>query len=144
MSEEQFLKHSGVFELFGLDFMLDNELKLWFIECNSSPQYIGTNKVKTEMLTTMLKDMFEIEYALLRSRTKRIMDLIKVYKQIPSKTEADTQKFVERYAFLNKNSFELEYQPSPTNSWHKIIDRMTIADKKDQYMGLIHDDCIDI
>ena len=32
-----FLKESNVFEMFGLDFMLDDKLNLWFIECNASP-----------------------------------------------------------------------------------------------------------
>lgn len=27
----------GGFELFGLDFMIDEELKVWLIECNTNP-----------------------------------------------------------------------------------------------------------
>mmetsp|Transcript_4528 Transcript_4528/g.3745 ORF Transcript_4528/g.3745 Transcript_4528/m.3745 type:complete len:144 (-) Transcript_4528:63-494(-) len=31
------LKSPSVFEMFGLDFLLDERLNLWFIECNASP-----------------------------------------------------------------------------------------------------------
>jgi len=37
MSKSKFFQDSRVFELFGLDFILDSELNLWFIECNASP-----------------------------------------------------------------------------------------------------------
>ena len=143
MTEDAFIKHSGVFELFGLDFMLDDKLKLWFIECNSSPQYIGTNKYKTEMLTKMLKDMFEIEYGLLRSRMKRVMEFIKSSRDVSGKSEAELQSLKEKFEMLNRNKFEPEYLPSANNGWQKIVDKMMVQNKKEQYMGLIHEECID-
>lgn len=60
MSENSFWKGSNVFEMFGLDFMLDENLNLWFIECNSSPQFIGTTGKKNRKIQKMLKDLFEI------------------------------------------------------------------------------------
>ena len=33
------IKKPSVFELFGLDFMLDEDLNLLFIECNASPVF---------------------------------------------------------------------------------------------------------
>ena len=46
MSKDLYLKESNVFELFGLDFMLDDDLNLWFIECNASPVFQGTCPAK--------------------------------------------------------------------------------------------------
>lgn len=43
MSYPNILKKPNVFELYGLDFMLDEDLNLWFIECNPSPVYQGTS-----------------------------------------------------------------------------------------------------
>jgi len=37
MIEPYVLKSSSVFEFFGIDFMIDDNLNLWFIECNASP-----------------------------------------------------------------------------------------------------------
>ena len=35
---KEYLKDSRVFEVFGLDFVLDTNLNLWFIECNGDTQ----------------------------------------------------------------------------------------------------------
>ena len=37
MSKDYLLKDSRVYEIFGLDFVLDKNLTLWFLECNASP-----------------------------------------------------------------------------------------------------------
>jgi hypothetical protein len=41
MSKNGFFKDSRGYEMFGLDFVLDENLNLWFIECNASPVLIG-------------------------------------------------------------------------------------------------------
>lgn len=46
MSEHTFLKDSRVFEMFGLDFLFDTSLNLWFIESNASPVMQGTSEEK--------------------------------------------------------------------------------------------------
>lgn len=46
MSEHAFLKDPRVFEMFGLDFLFDNKLNLWFIESNASPVLQGTSEEK--------------------------------------------------------------------------------------------------
>mmetsp|Transcript_34259 Transcript_34259/g.30990 ORF Transcript_34259/g.30990 Transcript_34259/m.30990 type:complete len:206 (-) Transcript_34259:420-1037(-) len=73
------LHSSSVFEMFGIDFVIDENQKIWFIECNPSPQLIGTSPAKTTFLRTLLKDMFYIEHAFLKSRWKRIVDVIQRY-----------------------------------------------------------------
>jgi hypothetical protein len=46
MSEHAFLKDARVFEIFGLDFLFDSKLNLWFIESNASPVLQGTSEEK--------------------------------------------------------------------------------------------------
>jgi len=52
------LKDSRVFEVFGLDFVMDDKLNLWFIESNASPVFQGTSPAKLLFQTTLLRDMF--------------------------------------------------------------------------------------
>ena len=53
-------KRKNVFELFGYDFLVDEDLRLWLIEVNTNP-YLGTpNKFISELLPKMIDDMFEI------------------------------------------------------------------------------------
>jgi len=56
MSKDYLWKASNVFELFGLDFMLDDDLKVWFLECNSSPRlYFDTPDFVTRMITDLME-----------------------------------------------------------------------------------------
>lgn len=63
--QNNFLKHPGVFELFGCDFMFDTELRLWLLECNRSPAMQATSEEKGKLQGDMTKDILEIEYAIL-------------------------------------------------------------------------------
>jgi len=128
--------------MFGLDFLLDENLNLWFIECNASPQLIGTNEYKTEFLSKMLQDMFEIQYAYLRSRWSRIQKLVKKYHEmLADKNKDGLVSFQEEFARINTNYLEPEYQISKTNSWTLIMDENIKG--KAAYMGILPDECID-
>ena len=52
-------KHN-VFELFGFDFLLDEDLRCWLLECNTNP-YLGTpNEYMEKLVPQMLNDMLKI------------------------------------------------------------------------------------
>jgi len=40
------LRHPGVFELYGVDYLFDSELHLWFLEVNRSPAMQATTVEK--------------------------------------------------------------------------------------------------
>jgi len=142
MSEHAFLKESNVFEMFGLDFMLDDQLNLWFIECNSSPQLIGTNEYKTKFLVKMLTDMFEIQYAYYRSRMKRLYNMFKLMNtELEQFDEVDYDKWKGEYKQVVKNRLEPEFQISPENSWTLIIDKNLKGEAA--YFGHLDAECID-
>jgi hypothetical protein len=135
---------SGSFEMFGLDFLLDEDLNLWFIECNASPQLIGTNEYKKNFLITMLTDMFEIQYAYLRSRWRRIQTFVeKFQKQISDEGNAsiDIKAWKKEFDYINKNRLEPEFTINENNTWQKILDKNIPG--KDAYMGFLQEDCID-
>jgi len=140
MTAHAFWKGSNVYEMFGLDFMLDDELNLWFIECNSSPQLIGTNDYKTEFLVKMLRDLFEIQYAYYKSRMSRFMTVLKGLQEDSRKGTPDYSKWRVAYAEAAKNRLEPEYKISSKNSFVKIIDLNLSG--PEAYFGNLRDECV--
>ena len=65
MNLELLLKHPGVFELFGLDFVMDRKLHLWFIETNLTPCVTEKNEMKRDLNSKVIEDIVDMEYALL-------------------------------------------------------------------------------
>jgi len=54
------MNRKGVFELFGYDFLIDEDMRTWLIEVNTNP-YLGIpNKYIAKILPEMLDDMLEI------------------------------------------------------------------------------------
>ena len=65
MVYRELLPHPGVFELFGVDFLLDEDLNLWFLEVTKSPAMKATSEAKGRIQRKMVKDLIEIEYGML-------------------------------------------------------------------------------
>lgn len=140
MSAHAFWNQSNVYEMFGLDFMLDDELNLWFIECNSSPQLIGTNDQKTKFLVKMLEDLFEIQYGLYRSRMQRILKLInRISRESADNGAVDYSQWRNEYAEAARNRFEDEYKISKDNSFKLIMDMNRKG--KAAFFGHLDDEC---
>jgi len=148
MTEGPFLRRSQVYELFGCDFMLDSNLNLWFIECNSGPVLSGATEEKGKFVSKMLTDQYEIVFGMLKSRTKRIIEFVnsiirnKEYERSESGTivvkdlEAKRKHFKE----ITKNKVEPEFEPSPDNGFAKIYDGN--LDGTARYAGLITKECL--
>lgn len=64
MNDGKLLKHPRVFELFGLDFLLDSDLKIWFIEANSDPGISSSTGEKQQLNRELLLGIIELEYSL--------------------------------------------------------------------------------
>ena len=53
-------RRSNVFELFGFDFLLDEDLRIWLIEINTNP-YLGTpNKEMQRLVPQMIEDLVKL------------------------------------------------------------------------------------
>jgi hypothetical protein len=139
MSAHAFWNQSNVYEMFGLDFMLDEEMNLWFIECNSSPQLIGTNDFKTQFLTKMLEDLFEIQYGLYRSRMKRTLALLRDINKSSEDGPINYAKWRKNYSEVTVNRFEPEYQINKKNSFKLIMDMNKKG--KDAFFGHLKEEC---
>jgi len=147
MSQDTYIRRSTVYELFGADFMLDDDLNLWFIECNSSPVLKGTSEEKEKFLTKMIADHFEVVMAYVRSRMKRVIE----YVNKLTRAQATENKFldgvyipnvelkVKELEEITKNYLEPEFQLSRDNSFTKIIDENIAGPER--YAGLLDPMC---
>ena len=53
-------KRKNCFELFGYDFLIDEDFRVWLIEVNTNP-YLGTpNEFIKDLLPKMTDDMFDL------------------------------------------------------------------------------------
>lgn len=148
MAQGSFVKMSPLYEVFGADFMLDDNLNLWFLECNSSPVMQGSSEEKEKFMTTMLKDHFEVIIGLLRSRAKRVINYVnKVVREIEAskirggryELKGLAKKQTE-FKELSMNKFEPEFLPSPNNTWSMIIDENEVGAAR--YMNFIPEQCL--
>jgi hypothetical protein len=143
MAEYGLLKASNVYDLYGVDFMLDENLNLWFIECNGSPQMIGTSAYKSQFFAQMLGDMFEIQFAYFRSRMKRVFDLLH-HMNAEMEVRAgyiDIKHYRGKFLEANINGLEFDFPISENNSFNLIIDRGYKG--KEAYFDLVEEACID-
>jgi len=65
MHIHNFLLHPRTFELFGVDFIFDENLHLWFLEVNRSPAMQATTFEKGRIQSKLVKELFELEFALM-------------------------------------------------------------------------------
>jgi len=148
MSQASFKKLSSVYHLFGMDFMLDANLNLWFIEANASPALEGFSVEMKNHVSKMLKDHYEIIYGLLRSRMKRVIHYVNTMIVENEYSQSEDGEFIinnleaKRLEFqrISKNYFEPEFEPSSTNKFQPIINENFDGEKR--YFGLIKEECL--
>jgi len=147
MSKYAFVQRSTSYELFGCDFILDEDMKLWFIEANTSPMMEATTPEREQLLIKMLSDHFELMYALLRSRMKRVVVFINnLLKETPPEYIfydmihlPDFAKRKLEYDAINKNYMDPEFEIGPDNGFQKIADEN--LEGEDRYAGFIPKEC---
>ena len=143
MSEDSFYKSSDVFELFGVDFVIDESFKLHVVEVNASPMIIGTASNKTTLLTNMMKGLFDIQYAYQFSRTKRALSFLKE-KGDEIKTTSNLKPFIKEFDDLYRNYLEPEYKGmiKENNPWELVYNAN--LEGKEKYQNLVDDDCVKV
>jgi len=147
-AQHSFLKRSSVFELYGVDFMLDDKLDLWFIEANALPGLSEKTPTLTKFEGKMLRDEFDIIFRLLRSRMKRIFNYVNKIittgeAKLISANKVEIQDFeskLQEFKQISANRFEPEYEPLPDNGFFKIIDENFSGSKR--YMDILSDECL--
>lgn len=143
MAEDSFYKSSSVFEMFGLDFVMDEDLNIWFIESNPSPQMVGTSVRKTDFLVQMAKDLFELQYAYLRSRMKRVFKFMsEMEAKAQNGEELDYVELRKDFDQVNINKLEPEFEVSQNNTFTLITDKNIKG--SGAYLGNLNAECADV
>ena len=148
MTSYKLKKDRTTFELYGVDFLLDTNLNLWFIEANSGPAIGGYSVPMEKFIVKMVQDHFEIVYGILKSRMKRIVKYVNKITQsgevlLNLEGEAvilDLEGKKKEFREITKNYFEKEFEPRPTNGFKKIIDAN--YEGVEMYQGLIEPECL--
>jgi len=149
MTKHAFLKRSNTYQVVGVDFIIDDNLKLWFIEANAKPGYGGALNALDLIDSQMIKDNFEIMFAYLRSRMKRIIDFMNELTDRVGTKSVDLEgayplksykEDKERFERINQNYLEPGFQISAKNGFVKIIDENKSGIER--YSGLISETCL--
>jgi len=142
MNDKNFLKHSGVFELFGLDFIMGEGGKLYLIDVRASPKFLFKNQVMTKYYGQLFKDLFEIQYAYLRSRVKRVRTLLpKIHATIAKDKAIEFSSMKKDFEKFNQNNkIEDEFSFNTTANSFKLIYDKSLG-KKGSF-GLLPEECL--
>lgn len=54
------MKRKGTFDILGYDFMVDYDMTVWLIECNTNPCLDESSKLLQTLLPRMLDDAFKL------------------------------------------------------------------------------------
>ena len=146
MGQAPFLRTSSIYEIMGVDFMLDDNLDLWFIEANIYPSFIEYSPKESKILNGMLKDHWEIVQGLLKSRAKRIINYInfltkegKGWRDENGASFDDFELRQREFKEISKNYFESEFEPSATNGFELVANEN--LNDEGRYAGLIPTHC---
>jgi len=151
ITQKSLTKQSNLWELYGVDFMLDDDLNLWFIECNRSPVIKASSEEKGLFLNTLFIDLYEILSAQLRSRMKRVIKFVNMLtKEGFAQPDPNDELGVllpnleeNRKIFnqLQENTIDDEFRISPTNSWLRIVDETKPGEER--YNGMFPIECFE-
>jgi len=140
MSQKGFYKVSSLFEIYGLDYVMDENLNLWFIEANTMPLMEGFTTHTNELFHNLMVDAFEIISSLMKSRAKRIIYYINNIIKKEGEDIKDIEAKKEEFRRLTMNYFEPEFQPRANSTFYKIIDENLSG--VERYEDLIEEDCL--
>lgn len=142
MCEKDLFKNPALFEVFGVDFLLDAKMNSYIIEVNASPMQVGTSIKKTALMKSMNRGIVQITLAYIRSRVKRSLAFLKKHKN-EIKNDQNLEKLGKEFRAINRNYLEPEYEHIVKNTtWEVVIDE----NKKGAaaYHGYINEDCIEM
>lgn len=143
MFEDKVQKNSKYFEIFGVDFVMGSDDKIYIVEVNPSPMMVGTSPKKTELMKSVNKGIVQISLAYLRSRFKRTHEYLKK-NMVEIMAKENLAKHKAEFKRLNRNYLEPEFEGMMKDvSWEMVFDQ-TKCDMKKYGEGLITPHCANV
>jgi hypothetical protein len=59
---------SRVNEFFGVDFIMDDNLRLWILECNRNPNFLAVTEGRKDKFGRLISDMMDLSMLYIRSK----------------------------------------------------------------------------
>jgi len=143
LSQDVFLKQSNVYELYGVDFMIDDQMNLWYIEANPNPQLSGYTAEWNKLYLSVMMGAFDIQSAYYKSRMTRVLNVVKAMQEeekVKGHNSVDYGKWRMEYQSALKNRLEPKYKINSQNKWVPIINENLEGEKV--YFGHIPSSCI--
>jgi len=144
MSQHSFAKRSSLFEIYGVDVVIDKDLKVWFIEANANPDMeISTVSAGVkQVIKDFWFDSFDVVFGLMRSRTKRIIKYINQLTNSPSVWKINENEYhiedlearKREFKQISQNYFEPEYDVPSKTRFLKVIDESLEGTAKYNHM----------
>jgi len=121
-ARDELVRRKGTYHLFGLDFMIDDELRVHFIEANGFPGYTWSKDFPTRTMVTSLIDL--------------IIELHESPQAFEHMTRGDTYgDFELLYNELEDGCSDVAYDPCIEFSKHNSVPMKAVAKK----VALMHD-----
>jgi len=141
-----------MYELWAIDLMLDDDLNVRLIECNAYPGMKPDSEFAKKLFTEVNHGILKITSGLLRSRVKRIIDMINnlsneqvkvVLEEEPKNLRKSTQlreETIQEYKNAEANRMDPEYEPKKLHGFELFMDEN--LEGADRYMGLLSEECL--
>jgi Tubulin-tyrosine ligase family len=122
MIQKKVLNSSNFFEVYGVDFVMDRNDKIYIVEVNPSPMMVGTSPRKTELMRNLNQGIVKLALSYLKSRFKRTLHFIKLHRNQIMKGE-NIEQLKEEFQKLDRNYLEPEFAADLKDlSWEPVID----------------------
>ncbi|KAL4492542.1 hypothetical protein ABPG72_007655 [Tetrahymena utriculariae] len=141
--QQNLLKDSRFFESFAVDLIIDENQRVWFLENNPNPQIMSLTWRRARHNYIMFGDMFQIQYAYLRSRALRLNRFAKFLLPLYQKYKTlDVSDFDRGFRSANQNDLEPEFENEirKDSTYIKVYDDNLEGKKK--FMGFLPYECL--
>lgn len=141
MVQKNVLRKSNYFEVYGVDFIMDRDDKIYVVEVNPSPMMVGTSPRKTELMKNLNQGIVKLALSYLKSRFKRTLHFIKKHRNEIMQGE-NIEALREEFELLDRNYLEPEFAADLKDlTWEPVIDENQKG--TDGYVnGLISPECV--
>lgn len=133
-----------MFELFAVDFAVDNEYNTRLVGFEPSPSVRPeTDNIYAHFFKNLFNDVFQIEYSYLRSRMLRLHNFMQQYhRDVVTSKRKPIAEYKSIFDSLNSNNFEL-YLDAPRKS--KIFKLLDLgAGSEIRFSTYINSECLSL